>query len=204
MGAQHTWIVVSPSISNDFDGNHSDSVSIISESDQDASNASSKYFWDNTHISLSGENIAEENITPDTRNEQMVPEISDYMEETFEEKETFSLWPQIKQLSKPSLWISILLVTNLCIYSYFDLEHSVVLDKLQVSENHHKDLRLEINTLRKIIFLMNVDENVPASPRIDSFERGEETRNWEDAKIYTDETNRKFICVDVKKFIDIL
>lgn len=197
MGVEHAWIVLSPSISTDYD-----SVSVISESDQEENSdsmISSKYFWDNTHISLSEENSGEEHMDPDTRLDDIIQELNDTIEETFEERETTSLWTHIKQLSKPSLWISILLVTNLCIFSYYDSEHALLFEKLQFAESQDKDLRLEISTLRKIIFLMNAGEHFPTSPTL-----YDETVNSEDAKIYADGNDRKFICIDVKRFIDLL
>ncbi|KAL5274325.1 hypothetical protein ACFFRR_000829 [Megaselia abdita] len=207
MGVSHAWIVLSPSISTDLDDDQSDSVSVISESDRDEnadSPSSSKYFWDNTHISLSNENSTEEQIVPESKIEDIFEELIDNEEEENDDKEKVFNFYTMKKLANPSIWIAIIIISNLCIYTNLKEKHSVSFGKLQISESQNRDLRLEINTLRKIIFLMNVDENLPHASTAESFEEGDIMTRSKDVKIYEDDYNKKFICIGVKKFIDLL
>lgn len=202
MGVNQAWIVLSPSISSDVDDDQSDSVSVISESDRENvdSVTSSKYFWDSTHLSLSKENSSEEHIEPDSKIEEILQELSEINEEPRKKEVNHGLSFRIKQLTRPSFWIALLLISNLCVYSYLESGDEVVIERLQLAESQNKHLRLEINTLRKIIFLMNVDENPPTTPKME----GDGMTRSKDVKIYEDETKKKFICIGVKKFIDIL
>lgn len=104
---------------------------------------------------------------------------------------------------KITLFINLVLISNLVTYYVLEAQHSTTVEKYEFAEAENKDLRLEINTLRKIIFLMNVDEQSPVTTTspADPFVLSEEAS--EDVKIF-DENHKKFICVDVKRFVDML
>lgn len=206
MGVHHAWIVLSPSISSDVDDEQSDSVSVISESDRDDnadSPSNSKYFWDNTHISLSNENSTEEQIVPESKLEDVFEELVDNKADKFQnsvEKPDQTDW---KKTFEPCFWLALILITNLCIYSYSKSEHSISIRRIQLAEAQNKDLQFEINTLRKIIFRMNADEQLPQNSKA-SFKKSEDMTSSKDVRIYVDGNSKKFICIDVKKFVDLL
>ncbi|KAL5277751.1 hypothetical protein ACFFRR_002777 [Megaselia abdita] len=197
----NSWLVTPPPLTtdNNEDDDQSDGISIISESDRDESREiNSQYFWDNTHISLSNENSEREQDVPDDAKNNAKPE------KDSKEIPKISPCDKKRHFLKPFLLISsLILISNLIIYHILDSQHSATFEKYQLTEAQNKDLRLEINTLRKIVFLMNVDEQVSTRTTTskDDFENLKSTS--EDVKIF-DSNEKKFICVDVKRFVDIL
>lgn len=100
---------------------------------------------------------------------------------------------------KTFLFINLILISNVIIYNILESQHSVAFEKYQLAEAQNQALRMEINTLRKIVFLMNADDQVSITPN-EYFERPPDS---EDVRI-VDNDQKKFICVDVKRFVDML
>lgn len=190
----------------------SDGISIISESDRDecqeADSINSQYFWDNTHIALSNENV---NLN--SEKEPDVPEVKEHEDDSTEKDSPPSTTKELKvNIKKPAfligskkllfLIINLILISNIITYKVLESQHSVVLEKYQLTEDENKVLRMEINTLRKIVFMMNVDEQVSTSTTIPS-EPLDQPPASDDVKIF-DNNQKKFICVDVKRFVDLL
>lgn len=178
------------------DEDQSDGISIISESDRDeCRDVNSQYFWDNTHISLSNENSEREQDhdqdVPDDKECSKGKEPTNLV--TKEEKK--------RSFLKPFLLINLILISNIITYRILESQHAAMVEKYQLAEAQNQDLRLEINTLRKIVFLMNLDEQHGSTSTGGVFEEPSSTS--EDVRIF-DRNERKFICVDVKRFVDML
>lgn len=188
------------------DDDESDGISIISESDRDESRdlTNSQYFWDNTHISL---HSLEQEVTEDVQDDQVTEErevteaVTDEVTERDLQKDPVKA--KTKKFWKLILLINLILISNIATYNFMESMHSTTIEKYESVETQNKILRNEVNTLRRIIFLMNVEEQAvtTTSKPIQPFDTP--NQHSEDVRIF-DNNRKKFICVDVKRFVDML
>lgn len=149
---------------------------------------------------LSHENLFCESI-------QTVPEPEPKVEEELPPKKVpVPTQHNLSVYLKTSFLIMLVLIPHVTIFKMFESDYSTTLKQYELAEELNQSLRMEINTLKKIIFLMGIDN---PKPRI-TIEpiRAEQWKrilsDTDDFRIVNDENNSKLVCIDINRLIDLI